>query len=53
MASAMTAGVVATMLEAYQWYSWYDPQPPTPTAVKAMLQYSAVPLTSNGAPSMR
>ena len=50
MASAMTAGVIATVLESHQWYSWYAPQPLTPTAVKALLQYSAVPLTSNGAP---
>ncbi|MBI4485478.1 MAG: S8 family serine peptidase, partial [Acidobacteria bacterium] len=45
MASAVTAGVVATILEMHQWYAWLAPDPlPGPTAVKAMLQYSAVPL---------
>ena len=50
MASAMTAGVIATVLESHQWYSWYAPQPLTPTAVKALLQYSAIPLSDSAAP---
>src|SRR6185295_7291814 len=49
MSSAVTAGVIATILESYQWYAYMATEPPSPTAVKAMLEYTSTSvLGSNG-----
>ena len=45
MAAAVTSGVVALMLEANR--ETYD-APPTPNAVKAILEYTALPLYFRG-----
>jgi serine protease AprX len=44
MASAVTAGVVALMIEAHQQAITWNTRPLTPNTIKAMLQVTAIPM---------
>ncbi|MBI4263873.1 MAG: S8 family peptidase [Acidobacteria bacterium] len=44
MATAVTSGVVALLIEANWLDEWYASPPLTPNAVKALLQFSAIPV---------